>query len=340
MSAILSSVSLASRLTGRSRASSKRRVKAQRKNPSLLKRAALFIFACAVSLSAATGYARAKGELGVKEARNLIRRVGGGELPSGAVRVISLTPSGPSETVALAQVETAFRFESDDKDRWRVAEIRTGSDRWEDLSLIAQGAGGEMATSVAAETGTMAAMRVRGALDAGRAREMLANLAGIRLPSDAVRVKEISSLYKSTVVVARLTAEFRFNSGSDNKWRVTGFRTGEGEWQDIERIMHTLNTEKARRARSELELLAAALDSFRRERGFYPVADSTGVLLDQLNPRYLARVVRLDPWHRPYLYEGERDRYRLGSAGPDGEPGTADDINLADHAPGLTSMGR
>lgn len=299
----------------------------------------LLIFACAVCLSAPTELAWARGELGTKEARNLIRRMGGGELPSGAVRIVSLTPTGSSEAVALAQVETAFRFESDDNDRWRVAEIRTGSDRWEDLTLIAQGAGAETAAHVSAEAGTMAAMRVRGALDAGRAREILANLAGIRLPSDAVRVKEISSLYKSTVVVARLTAEFRFNRGSDNRWRVAGFRTGEGEWQDIERIMHKLNTEKARRARSELEMLAAALDSFRRERGFYPVADSTGVLVDQLNPRYLARVVRLDPWHRPYLYEGERDRYRLLSAGPDGEPGTADDINLADHAPGLTSMG-
>jgi hypothetical protein len=168
---------------------------------------------------------------------------------------------------------------------------------------------------------------------------MLASMINVRLPSDAVRVKEISSLYNSTVVVARVTAEFRFKKGSDNRWRLAEFRTGEGEWKDVERIAHAVNMEKARRARSELEMLAAALDAFRRERGFYIVADSTGVLVDQLNPRYLARVVRLDPWHRPYLYEGERDRYRLLSAGPDGEPGTGDDINLAGHTPGPGNTG-
>lgn len=290
----------------------------------ILGRAALFLCAGVACLSAATGCAWAKGELGAKEARNQIRRMGGGELPSGAVRILSLTPSGTSETVALAEVETAFRFEMDDKAHWRVAEIRTGSDRWEDLALIAQAARGETAAPAPTE-----AVRVRGALDGGLAREILASLTNIRLPSDAVRVKEISSLYNSTVVVARVTAEFRFKRGSDNRWRLAEFRTGEGEWNDLERIVQALDREKARRARSELELIAAALAAFRRERGFYIVADSTGLLVDQLNPRYLARVLRLDPWHRPYLYEGERDRYRLLSAGPDGEPGTTDDINLA-----------
>jgi hypothetical protein len=301
---------------------------------SRLRCAAQVFFVGVICLCAMSGSVWAKGGLGEKEARNLIRRVGGGELPSGAVRIVSLTPSGTSEAIALAQVETAFRFESDDNDRWRVAEIRTGRDRWEDLSLIAQAASGETAAGASAEAVMMEATRFKGALDGGRAREILASLTGIQLPSDAVRVKEISLLYKSAVVVARITAEFRFTRGSDNKWRVTQLRTVDGEWKDIERIVHAVNTEKARRARSELEMLAAALDSFRRERGFYIVADSTDVLLDQLNPRYLPRIIRLDPWHKPYLYEGERDRYVLRSAGADGEPGTADDINLASHTPG------
>ncbi|HEX8772289.1 MAG TPA: type II secretion system protein GspG [Pyrinomonadaceae bacterium] len=297
----------------------------------MLGRAALFLCAGVVSLSVASECAWAKGELREKEARNLIRRMGGGELPSGAVRVLSVTPSGPTDAVALAEVETAFRFESDDKERWRVVEIRTGSDRWEDLTLIAQATGGGTVADAGAEGGMIAAARVTGALDGGHAREILASLTDIRLPSDALRVKEISSLYNSTVVVARVTVEFRFKKGSDNRWRLVEFRTGEGDWRDLEKIAHAVNTEKARRARSELEMLATALDAFRRERGFFVVADSTGVLVDQLNPRYLARVVRLDPWHRPYLYEGERDRYRLLSAGPDGEPGTGDDINVAGH---------
>jgi hypothetical protein len=314
----------------------------------LLRGSALLLCAGVVCLCAATSeYVWAKGELGAKDARNLIRRMAGSELPSGAVRILTITPSASSEAVALAQIETAFRFESNDDESWRVAEIRTAGDRWEDLSLIARAAGGgQQAAAASTEEGAMrgevsrmASQPFAGALDGGRAREMIARLAGITLPSDAVRVKEISSLYKSAVVVARITAEFRFAKGNDNRWRLTEFRTGDGEWKDIETILHAVNTEKARRARSELEALAAALDRFRRERGFYVIADTTVALVDQLNPRYLPRVVRLDPWHKPYLYEGERDRYVLRSAGADGEPGTADDINVAGHAQGFTSTG-
>jgi hypothetical protein len=279
----------------------------------------------------------AKGELGEKEARRLITRLGGAQLSSGAVHIKSIRPEGAGESVAVAQIETAFRFESGEADRWRVAEVRTGSDRWEDLTLIAQAARGETAAAATAsvEAGmTQTARPGAAALDARLAREVLAGFVGVRLPSDDVRVKEVSALYNSAVVVAQVSAEFRFRKGSDNKWRVTHMRIGEGEWTDIELVVLAVNREKAGRARSELELMAAALDSFRRVRGFFVVADSTGTLLDQLNPGYLARVLRLDPWHRPYLYEGERDRYVLRSAGADGEPGTADDIEVRGHAPG------
>jgi hypothetical protein len=50
------------------------------------------------------------------------------------------------------------------------------------------------------------------------------------------------------------------------------------------------------------------------------------VLIDHLSPHYLARVIRVDPWHRPYQYDGQQDRYSLRSFGPDGKPNTPDDI--------------
>jgi hypothetical protein len=285
-------------------------------------------------------YAWAKGELGAREARRLITRLAGAQLSSGAVRIRSITPLGPTEAVAVAEIETAFRFESGEDNGWRVREVRTGSDRWEDLSLIAQAVKAESAVdvapaSVSRQTEATQASETRAAsLDARLARQVLARFLGVPLPSDAVRVKEVSALYNSAVVVAQVWAEFRFRKGSDNKWRVTQMRTGEGEWTDVEMVVRAVDREKALRARSELEMVAAALDSFRRARGFYVVADSAGALVDQLNPGYLARVLRLDPWHRPYLYEGESDRYVLRSAGADGEAGTADDIEVRGRAPG------
>ena len=92
--------------------------------------------------------------------------------------------------------------------------------------------------------------------------------------------------------------------------------------------MRALNVEKSARARAELESMAAALESYRRERGSYLESKSSAVLIDNLNPRYLARVIRIDPWHNPYEYEGERTTFVLRSDGPDGKPNTPDDVTV------------
>lgn len=158
------------------------------------------------------------------------------------------------------------------------------------------------------------------------ARKLIANMAGIKLPSDAVRVREVSMSGSSALVVAQVETAFRFNRGDDGKWRVAEIRTGDNAWEDVEMLVRAVNTEKAERARAEMETLATALEAFRRERGFYVVAKGESALVDQLNPRYLARIVRVDPWHKPYLYEGARDAYTLRSTGADGKENTADDV--------------
>lgn len=167
-----------------------------------------------------------------------------------------------------------------------------------------------------------------GDLTPKEARKLIANMAGIKLPSDAVRVREVSMLGSSAVVVAQVETAFRFNKGDDGKWRVAEIRTGDNSWEDVEMLRRAVNTEKAERARAEMETLATALEAFRRERGFYIVARGESVLVDQLNPRYLQRIVRVDPWHKPYLYEGTRDNYTLRSAGADGKENTADDVTI------------
>jgi hypothetical protein len=52
-------------------------------------------------------------------------------------------------------------------------------------------------------------------------------------------------------------------------------------------------------------------------------------LIDHLTPKYLIRVIRVDPWNRPYQYEGQPNDYVLRSLGPDGKPKTPDDIVFA-----------
>ncbi len=88
-------------------------------------------------------------------------------------------------------------------------------------------------------------------------------------------------------------------------------------------------------ARSQIEMLGAALDAYRMDNGRYP---STGQGLNALwteptgepSPRnwrgpYLRRAVPLDPWGNPYAYVSpgivNPNGYDLVSFGADGQPG-------------------
>jgi hypothetical protein len=170
--------------------------------------------------------------------------------------------------------------------------------------------------------------RAAGDLSPKEARKLIARMAGIELPSDAVRVKEISTSGNSAVVVAQVETAFRLVKGDNDKWRIAEIRTGDRRWEDLDTLIKALNSEKTARARAELESVATALESYRRERGFYLESKSEAALIDNLNPRYLVRIIRVDPWHNPYEYEGERANFVLRSNGPDGKPNTPDDVTV------------
>ncbi len=87
-------------------------------------------------------------------------------------------------------------------------------------------------------------------------------------------------------------------------------------------------------ARSQVEMLGAALDAFRLDVGRYPTAAEgldalstapSGGSAAGWNGPYLKKRVPLDPWKRPYLFRspGEMDPsgYDLLSLGEDGRPG-------------------
>ena len=111
--------------------------------------------------------------------------------------------------------------------------------------------------------------RAAGDLSPREARRLIARMAGIELPSDAVRIKEISSVGNSATVVAQVETAFRFVKGDKDKWRVAEIRTGDRRWEDVDMLVRALNVEKTQRARAELESIGTALESYRREHGFY-----------------------------------------------------------------------
>jgi ribosomal protein L22 len=135
-------------------------------------------------------------------------------------------------------------------------------------------------------------------------------------------------------VDAQIETAFRFVK-KDDKWQIAEIRTGDNRWEDIELIARSINQEKTERAKAELESMATALEAFKRERGSYIISKEQSVLIDNLNPRYLSRIIRYDPWHKPYLYEGTQTSYTLRSAGEDGKENTADDLIRTSNLPTL-----
>lgn len=100
-------------------------------------------------------------------------------------------------------------------------------------------------------------------------------------------------------------------------------------------VFSHVGTAKTTTARSQLELLSAALDAYRLDTGAYPTTAQGLAALRQEPvdpPRplgwrgpYLRREVPVDPWGRPYLYESPGRENPIGfdllTYGLDGEPG-------------------
>jgi len=232
-----------------------------------------------------------------------------------------------------ADIRLVFKFEKDKDGRWWVGEVRTGQDRWESIDLIAR--------ALSAPTGASDCnapdppFRGNLAIDPSirRARCLLGDLLGLEVPSDALRIQTVAPMpipmatQPSATVVVWVRVDARLMKAQSG-WQVAELRTGNREWVKFEPLVVALNQEKQNRARAELDMIAAALEKFRSDRGFYVISDKHATAIDYLSPRYLARVIRLDPWQHPYLYLGEREHFTLRSSGPDGKPDTTDDISL------------
>jgi hypothetical protein len=283
---------------------------------------------CGIILLALITPASTRADLNQKQARKVIQTMAGWSLPNSAVRVRSVKASGAESAEVSAEMELVFRLTLRDG-RWRLREIRVGQDRWERLDLIAQALQAELPSDRCDGPSELA--RLSSELTTKYARCLVAALFSIALPSDEVRIKEISPFGLSigsesaALVVALVQVDFRL-AGDAKGWHVAGLKSGARDWVNVTGVPSRIDQLKRSAATDDLRLIATALDKFRRERGYFVVSDKESVLIDHLSPKYLTRVIRVDPWQRPYEYEGQQDHYSLRSVGPDGKPNTPDDI--------------
>ena len=163
-------------------------------------------------------------------------------------------------------------------------------------------------------------------LGAREAREKIAAALGISKP-ERVRIKNISAgMGGEAIVEAQMEVAFRFTTDKEGNWVAADVSRGDRQWESLELIETAVRKEKALRTTADMRTLATALEAFRRERGFYVETDSNSRLADNLAPRYMNSIIRLDAWSHEFQYKGTAAGYRLSSDGPDGKPNTGDDI--------------
>ena len=266
-------------------------------------------------------------ELNKKEAKRLISKVAGMSLPSSAVRIESINSTGESTAEASTELELVFRLARDDSGQWQVKELRIADGRWENIELILHAAKIDLQEDKCGAKDALGRVKPESGLNVKRARCLIASLFDVPMPSDSVRIQEISDLGvgSSAIATSLVHADFRFVRDAHG-WRVSEFHSGNRSWIKLESVPDEVDALKRARTNEDLNTIATALEAYRRVHGSFVIAEKHSVLIDTLTPRFLHRVIRLDSWHHPFQYQGASDHFTIRSLGPDGKENTADDL--------------
>ncbi|HKO97735.1 MAG TPA: type II secretion system protein GspG [Pyrinomonadaceae bacterium] len=276
----------------------------------------------------------ARADLSNSQARKVISKMAGLEFPGSSIRIKTISNDSKSSAEVAAEIKTVFKFAKDTTDQWRVREVRIGPDRWLNINHIASALNTKVPVDECSAPDPPAKGSAASDPSVKRARCLLASLLGITLPSDQIRIREVSPFeiplapQPSAIVEALVTISARVVNEGRGGWQVSEVRTGSSDWIKLPSLATSVDLERREHARGELVWMAEALEKFRKDRGFYVVSDSQAAMMDHLSPKYLPRVIRIDPWQHPYKYQGEHQRFVLRSVGPDGKDGTGDDVEI------------
>jgi general secretion pathway protein G len=105
----------------------------------------------------------------------------------------------------------------------------------------------------------------------------------------------------------------------------------------IPKVVHRTDDARMAAAISDVSAFSSALTMYKADTGQYPTSDQgLNALISNpgvqgWNKPYLDNmsVMKMDPWQHPYIYKYPSDHgqdFDIISAGPDGQVGTADDI--------------
>ena len=131
------------------------------------------------------------------------------------------------------------------------------------------------------------------------------------------------------VAEVSLQMAFRLAKSKGKDWQVNAIRLGDRDWISTQAFLAALNEVRARQTQQSLEQLQEGIRKYQAKQGALPAVSDIVKLTDLLFPEYMAELVRYDAWNHEFKINfAGGSTLRLSSAGPDGIPGTADDIRL------------
>jgi len=133
---------------------------------------------------------------------------------------------------------------------------------------------------------------------------------------------------RDAIVETGLRAAFKLEKVKGD-WVVREVRLGDRRWENLEDILRALQTVRGEETRRLIGNVMAAVERYHAANGRLPYFRNYVGLSDILNPGYLTPLVRLDAWKQPLAaVKVNSTTIRIISPGPDGAPGTSDDIEV------------
>ena len=155
----------------------------------------------------------------------------------------------------------------------------------------------------------------------------------IGMNSDTIRTSDVEIVNIRQITASEAIAEtrtlvaFRFEN-TGNTWRVREMRIGHGQWESVENIERALIQVKTEETKELLTRIAGAVQKYHEANQRFPVFKDFVDLSDQLAPRFMSPLIRIDAWQRQFEASTSGADIMLVSAGPDGIMGNHDDIQL------------
>lgn len=156
-------------------------------------------------------------------------------------------------------------------------------------------------------------------------RAAVGNFDNAQLGETQIQVEDLQA--RGDVATAEVTVKTAVKlRKKEGVWQVEEIRLGDRRWEKAEHLLAVLNAERAQAGRQDLERITQGLERYRQANSKPPQVSDFRALVDLLTPRFMDRIIRFDPWSRPYRYQSRADGYDLRSAGPDGLFDTDDDV--------------